>query len=385
MYFDQTASTLPLPEILDLYLSLSKSTYANPAAIHRLGYEAEQVIKQARKDLAEVLRCRPENLLFTSCATESINTALRGVIAAHPHGGRDIITWDIEHKATLKTCAYLAQKGYNVRYLATTGDLLPDLKELRTALRRETALISISLVNNELGSHPDIAAIVKLRDSLAPQAIIHIDAVQGWTKLPFYPLQTGVDLASFSGHKIYAPKGIGLLYIRKGLRIDPLILGGGQQNGLRSGTENPVLCACLARAAQIQTKSMATNFAYVQDLHNFLVDGLNRASLGCCPNLPAKYSPYILNVSFPGVNPETLAHALADKEIYVATHSACSSSDNRSHVLDALPIDEARKTSALRISLAPDHKKSDLTALIDALLEIVPKLRVKSQDSTLQR
>lgn len=385
LYFDQTASTRPYEEVLELYLHLSREVYANPSALHRLGFQAEQVTKQATRDLAALLHCLPEELVFTSGATESINYALRGYTAAHPHAGNEIITWAAEHKATLATCDYLEEQGYTVHRLGSTAEGLPDLEKLEALLSPKTALLSFSLVNNETGAIVPIEKISNLRSRLAPQAVMHADLVQAWTKLPFRLDKLGVELASFAGHKIHAPKGVGLLYIKKNLKLQPLILGGGQQNGRRSGTENPILAACLAKAAQIGQEKAPRDYTRVKELNQKLRTKLAAAPFACTINSSEQGSPYLLNVSFPGVKPETLVHALADREIYVATHSACGAKDARSHALDLLPIDEAAKISALRISLDASHTEADLDELLAALGEWVPKLMTQTKDMGLSR
>lgn len=375
LYFDQTASTLPYEEVLDLYVRLSREHFANPSAMHRLGFAAEQVLKEARRSLAEDLSCSPDELIFTSGATESINTALRGYIHAHPHAGREIVTWAVEHKATLASCEALEKEGYLVHRLAVNEENAFDLHALEAVLSERTSLLSFSYVNNEVGLMLPLEQVLRLRDRLAPQAVLHIDAVQAWEKFPLRLQGSGIDMASFSGHKIHGPKGVGLLYLRKNLRIEPLIYGGGHQQGRRSGTENPILAACLAEAARIGHRQAGAHLRQVTELNRYLRQRLLEKIGGLVIHSPETASPYILNVGIPGIRVETLVHALAGREIYVATQSACSSKEVGSHVLEVMNLPEASKAAALRLSLDPEHRQEDLDDLVEALVEEVEKLR----------
>lgn len=373
-YFDQTASTLPYEAVLARYSELSRTVFANPSAIHRLGYQAEQVIQQALKELADLLGCQAREWIVTSGATESINLAVLGSMRAHPNLGRNIVTWACEHKATLEACEQLKREGYTVSLLRTTAEGGPDLEQLQELLRDKPALVTLSAVNNETGVVIDWKRIVQMRKTLSPRTLLHVDAVQAWNKLPFRLGGLAVDLASFSGHKIHAPKGIGLLYVRKGLILQPLQFGGGQQGGVRSGTENPVLLGCLAEAARIGASRLSESLTHVRSLNRKLRAGISALPFVTAINSPESASPYILNVSFPGVRPETLVHALAGEGIYVATHAACSGGASRSHVLDEMQILEEAKTSALRISLDPDHTEEEVDGLLEALARWVPTL-----------
>lgn len=377
LYFDQTASTQPLEEVLQLYLRLSREVYANPSALHRAGFEAEQVIRQAKKQLATSLGCLPEELLFTSCATESINTALRGYLKANPRCGKEIAYWSIEHKATLETVAALEEEGYKGVALPTTYEGGLDFEALPRLLGPDTALIAVSMVNNETGALLDLPRLLKLKQACTPQAKIHLDAVQAWMKYPLRLQASGVDFASFSGHKIHAPKGTGLLYHRKGLRFAPLLYGGGQQDGLRSGTENPVLAGALAEAVRLQQGDIQSRLQDVQSKKDFFLQQLRQEGLNFRLNSmldSQQASPYILNLSIPGVRPETLLSALGVRGIFVASHSACSSKDPRSRVLQQMGVEEEYLSNSIRISLAAEHSKADLSLLAKALVEETNKL-----------
>lgn len=376
-YFDQTASAKPYPEVVQHFTKLAGEIYANPAAAHRFGFHAEKIIRDAKHKLAQNLVVKPEELIFTSGATESINTALRGYLKANPHKGKDVITFAIEHKATLATCSYLAEEGYNIIYITPDTDYNFDLELFKQKLSSSTAIITFSLVNNEIGSILPIKEIVRLRNQLAPQAVIHVDAVQAWTKMPLSLQQTGVDLASFAGHKIHSFKGSGLLFVRKGIRIQPLILGGGQQNGLRSGTEDPLLTSSLALACELGTKNLRQNLQSVQKMKAYFLTKMAETNLDFHLNQSSQSSPYLVNLSFPGVKPETLLNALAEREIYVSSQSACGAKKTRSYVLDALPLSEEVRLSAIRISLDPEHKEQDIDVLVSALVEFVPKFKVR--------
>lgn len=385
LYFDQTASTQPLEAVLDCYVNLSRTCYANPSALHRQGFLAEQTIRQAARDLAQGLGCLPEELIFTSGATESINLALQGALQAHPNIGQHLVTWAAEHKATLETFNHLESLGYQTHYLPTNAQGLPDEAAIEAVLHHPVGLISFSLVNNETGAILPLERLMALKQRYAPQALVHIDAVQGYTKLPFKPKRLGVDLASFSGHKIGAPKGIGLLYCRKGLTLKPLFYGGGQQRGIRSGTENPILARCMALAAELQLKKASQRNQKVTQLKAELLKRLADSGLNWVLNSPEQASPYVVNLSFPGIRPETLVHALAGEDIYVATHAACSGAASRSHVLDSMLISEAVKTSAIRLSLDETHESQDLERLVDALKRHVPVLQQPTDHTRSQR
>lgn len=373
IYLDHTSTCRLYPEVASYIKDNLDANFANPAAAHSLGLKQEHLIKDSLASLAKNLGCKPNELIVTSGATEATNTAIFSTVKKLHRKGKRIITTAGDHEATTSCFRQLKQDGFDAVEAPLTRSGTVNLEKLAELITDDTILISFIHVSNEVGSINDIDAIVKLRNEKAPHALIHVDCVQSWTKISIHLKRCGVDFASFSGHKIHAPKGIGLLYVREKTAFAPLLYGGGQQSARRSGTENPLLLAALALAADIGTRDLDTNYHYVEQLNRFMRDSF--ADLPLVYNSPENAIPHILNISFPPARGETLLHILANREIYLSTTSACSTAQNtKSHVLQAMGAHGERLDSALRISLAAENSMTEIETAVQAIREAYEQL-----------
>ena len=363
-YLDNAATTAVLPEAAEAALRTMCEGFGNPSSLHRLGLEAARLLEDSRKSVAAALGCLPEETYFTSCGTESTNISLRGTAYLNRHQKGRIITTEIEHAATLNTCKQLAAEGYDVVFLKPdeTGHITP--AALAEALTEDTFLLSCQLVNNEIGTVQPVAEFGAMLKSKAPRALFHIDAVQGLARVKLTPKKWNCDLMSVSGHKIGAPKGIGALYVKKGLRLPPLMFGGGQERGMRPGTEALPNIAAFAKACDIRMAHFDEDFAHVQALAGYLRQ-LVAALLPDAVFNGAGDIPHVVNLSLPGCKSEVLLHVLEGDEVYVSSGSACSKG-KQSGVLKALGLPKARTDSALRVSFCPSNTTEDIDAFITA-------------------
>ncbi len=353
IYLDHTASTEIRPQVLDLYHEQLKTIFANPSSMHRLGQTARKSLDNSRAAIAKVLGCQPNELILTSGGSESTNLAIKGFLDANPRLPRRVITSQGEHAATRETLLDLQRKGVEVVWLGLERNGTVDLESLAEALSEPASLISLIHVSNETGAVNDLNSIQKLRNRLQPACAIHIDAVQTLGKYPLDFRQAGVDLMSGSGHKLGAPKGIGWLQVRSKTRLAPILNGGGQQNGLRSGTENPPLTAALALACEIAAANQKDIEQHVSGLRQNFIRALSEKGVQYQVLSPQDGVPHILSIAFPGLRGETMLHALEDKAIYISTGSACAShKKERNHVLQAMGVDNAISECAVRISFS---------------------------------
>jgi cysteine desulfurase len=374
IYLDHAATTFPYPEVVHYYTEHLPSAFANPAALYDLGIAEEKRIRGALEELAEQLGCDPDELIVTSGATESINTAIKGYVQTRLKQGNHIITSDGEHSATRKTCAFMEELGCRVNYLPLKKDGSNDYSLIESLAGRETVLLSFLAVNNETGSISSITELRRLRDRYCPQAAIHIDYVQAWNRIPIRLRAAGIDFASFSGHKIHGPKGIGLLYVRNGKRLVPLLHGGDQQKGRRSGTEHSVAVGALALAARIGHARREESVRSVQRLRERMIAALQPAEP--IVRNEGERVPHILSLSFPGIHSETLLHMLEAEGIYISTQSACSSaSQTYSTVLAAMGLGKEETSSAVRISLDASNTEEEVEAAAAAMVRLVGELR----------
>lgn len=363
-YLDNAATTAVLPEAAEAALRTMCEGFGNPSSLHRLGLEAARLLEDSRKSVAAALGCLPEETYFTSCGTESTNISLRGAAYLNRHQKGRIITTEIEHAATLNTCKQLAAEGYDVVFLKPdeTGHITP--AALEQALTGDTFLLSCQLVNNEIGTVQPVAEFGAMLKAKAPRALFHIDAVQGLARVKLTPKKWNCDLMSVSGHKIGAPKGIGALYVKKGLRLPPLMFGGGQERGMRPGTEALPNIAAFAKACDIRMAHFDEDFAHVQALAGYLRQ-LVAALLPDAVFNGAGDIPHVVNLSLSGCKSEVLLHVLEGDEVYVSSGSACSKG-KQSGVLKALGLPKARTDSALRVSFCPSNTTEDIDAFITA-------------------
>ena len=337
-----------------------------------MGIEASGILEDARRSVASLMGADPSEITFTSCGTEAINTAIFG--AAHRRGrGKHVVTTAIEHSATLNACRRLEQEGYEVTYLEPDEGGHISIADLRAALRPDTVLLTCMLVNNEVGTILPVKEFGKLLRKKCPNALFHIDAVQGLARIPIKPRLWNADLLSVSGHKIGAPKGIGALYIRKGVHIAPLLYGGGQERGLRPGTEPLPNIAAFGTACRLRESCIEQNAARVSELADYLETQLAQrfpwAVQNGSPDLP-----YVRNYSFPGCKSEVLLRVLEMHEVYVSSGSACNKG-RASHVLAAMKLPHERIDSALRISFSPSNTEADIDALLAAVAEGAQRLK----------
>ena len=376
-YLDNSATTRCFPEVVALMNKIYLEEYGNPSSMHHKGVEAEKEITEARKTLAQILKVKEKNLIFTSCGTESDNIAIIGGALANMRRGRHLVTTMIEHPAVLESMKYLESQGFEVTYLPVDeyGIVSPDLVE--NVVRDDTILVSVMHTNNEIGAVEPIREIGKRINAKNPSAIFHVDAVQGFGKAQIYPKKWGVDLLSVSGHKIHAPKGVGFLYIADKIKVKNLIFGGGQQGGMRSGTENVAGIAGMGLAAKILYEDFDERIDRLYALREKFLDDISDIP-DLRVNGPAgrKCAPHIISLTVPGVRAEVLLHALEEKGVYVSSGSACAT--NRPHTsatLEAIRLPRAYLDNTIRISLAEMTCEEDMQQASAALHDVIPFLR----------
>ncbi len=370
-YLDNSSTTKPSKRVIEYITNSLENEWGNPSSLHSLGITAETALINARECIARSINARGDEIIFTGSGTEANNTAILSVLKAKKRGGK-IITTAIEHPSVLETVNRLADEGFKVVKLTPDNNGKISLEELEKELTQDTLLVSIMLVNNEVGSIEPIKEAVSLTKKISPNAIFHCDAVQGYGKLQINVKQLGVDLLTASAHKIHGPKGIGFLYCKKGVHINPLITGGGQERGIRSGTEPlPLIMGFMAAVEElpkydIQLKKQAELFDYAK---NTLLN-LNDIEI----NSPPDCLPYILNISVLGYRSETLLHFLEQKDIYVSSGSACAKGQG-SYVLLEMGLSKERTDSALRLSFSKHTEKQEIDKLVLALKSAQESLR----------
>lgn len=365
-YLDNAATTAVCPEAAEAAVRAMTLCYGNPSSTHAKGREAAKLLAAARGEVANALGCAPEELVFTSCGSESDNWALLGGAESARRTGKHIISSLAEHDAVRKSLELLEQRGWEVTRLKPDASGAIRVEDVREALREDSALISLMLVNNETGGVTDIAGVARLLRERSSRALLHTDAVQAFMKVPFSPKSLGADMISISGHKIHAPKGVGALYIRSGLRLKPFVVGGSQEAGRRAGTEAVGQIAAFGAAARIARAEMAESTARMAALK---ADTLAQLRAGI-PELQwiDSAAPHILSVSLPGWRSEVLMNYLEAREIYISKSSACKKG-GRSHVLEAMGLSSRVIDGALRIGLSRFTTREDTDALCRALCE----------------
>ncbi|MFD0682644.1 MULTISPECIES: cysteine desulfurase family protein [unclassified Paenibacillus] len=385
LYLDYAATTPPYEEVVDTMAEVMKKHFGNPSSLHKLGVEGEQLVSQSRAVIAKCMQCRPDEIIFTSGGTESNNLAIQGTVHRFRHRGNHIITTAVEHASVYDTFKALESQGYRVTYLPVDATGAVKLDELELALAEDTILISVMAVNNETGRIQPIEQIAGMLKRLQSKALFHVDAVQAACKLPLNLAEQRIDLMSFSAHKVRGPKGIGFLYCRQGLELQPLLWGGGQENGVRSGTENVPAIVGMAKAIRMATNLQGRFQEHTAHLRQRFIAGIKEI-----PELllnasvhSSDMAPYIMNFSFPGLRPEVLLHSLEQHGIYVSTGSACSSGAAKpSRVLKAMGYDDARATAGIRISYSLEHTLEEADYFCRILKQVVDQLK---QTSTSQR
>jgi cysteine desulfurase len=377
IYFDHCASTPPFDEVIDAVVEVMKRYYGNPSSIHHLGVEAERLMIKAREVIAKSLNMTPDQLIFTSGGTESNNLAIKGVANQFKTRGNHLITTTIEHSSVYECFQQLEQEGFRVTYLPVDETGRISIIDLEQAISSETILVSIMQVNNEVGSIQPIKQAAQILKK-TPRIQFHVDAVQSVGKLAMDTAAWGIDLLSISAHKIRGPKGIGLLFCREGLELYPLIVGGGQERGFRSGTENVPLIVGMAKAIRMTIDTQRVDQAYLYHLRKKLMDYLDEIPelILNSPRDKEAAAPHIVNFSFPGMKSEVVVHALETHRVMISTRSACSSGEQRpSRVLQAMGLDRSRSISGLRISLSPMHSEEDIKYLYEQIQQVVDELK----------
>lgn len=367
VYLDNAATTRCNPQVARLALELMTEDYGNPSSLHRKGFEAQRRLRAARRQLAEALGCREEEVIFTSGGTEANNLAIQGAVAARLRLGKTLVAMATAHASVLEPLRYLEKQGHTLRLVPPLPDGSADEAALLEAVDGDTVLFCSQLVDSEVGTVAPVAGLSRAIRRKNKNVYLHCDAVQGLGKTAFSAARLGVDSLSVSAHKIAAPKGCGALYLRRGARILPLCYGGGQEGGLRPGTESTPLACAFGEAAALALGNMEENSAHVKELREYFVNKLVKIP-GVCMNSPPQATPYICNLSVPGYRSETMLHFLAERGIYVSSGSACSKGA-ASHVLKAMGLPPERVDSALRVSFCPRNTKEEIDVLCEALGE----------------
>ncbi len=362
-YLDNAATTRVCPEAAEAAVKAMTETYGNPGSTHTLGREARALMDSSRKKTAHALGCSSSELIFTSCGSESDNWAIISGAESMRRKGMHIISSETEHDAVRKSLDELEKRGYEVTRLKPDAGGAISTESVRSALRPDTVLVSLMMVNNETGSVTDIASVAEAIKESGSSALLHTDAVQAFMKLPFKASTLGADMISISGHKIHAPKGIGALYIRKGLRIKPCIVGGGQEEGRRAGTEAVAQMAAFAAACE----AAAADKGAVSRMERFrseIIENLTASVPGLSVN--GGGAPHILSISIPGMRSEVLMNFLESRHVYVSKSSACKRG-GRSHVLEAMGIDPKRIDGSIRIGLSRYTTAEDISAFCSGI------------------
>lgn len=380
VYLDNAATTKVFPQVRERMVQVLENDFGNPSSKHTKGMEAEQYIRTAKEEIAGQLKCQPAEIIFTSGGTESNNMALIGAAMANQRAGKHIITTRIEHASVLEPLAFLEEQGFLVTYLPVdeTGRL--SVETLRAAMTPETILVSVMYVNNEIGAVQDIAALAEAVHAENPAALFHVDAIQAYGKYAIVPKRQNIDLLSVSAHKLHGPKGAGFLYVRDKAKIRPILFGGNQQRGLRSGTENVPAIAGLGEAVCLMAENHSEKIDCLYRCKQLLLEGLS-ALEGVTVNGMGTLSlretaPHIVSASFDGIRSEVLLHALADKGVYVSSGSACSSNHpDLSGTLQAIGVPEHLLESTLRFSFSVETTEEEIAYAVRQLEELLPMLR----------
>lgn len=366
-YLDNAATTVVDPALADLCREAMTELFGNPSSLYTPGAKSEMAIDKAREQVAQTLGVTAAEITFTACGTESDNIALLGAAKKAKHWAANLVATGFEHPAVAKTLEALGKEGWEIRFVAPDAEGHVSEEALLDAVDSKTGLVTFMFVNNEIGTVQDVLGLAAKVRAKAPRAAIHVDGVQGWCKHPLNLKNSAIDSFALSGHKMHCPKGIGALYLRKNYKIDAAFYGGGQERGLRPGTENVPYIVTLGAAAEKYGATVAQRLAKVQELNRAL-----RAELagieGILLNSPEDASPYVLNFSIPGVRSETMLHFLESREVYVSSGSACSKGA-ASHTLSAMGLPPQRIDGALRVSFCESSRQEDIDALAEGLRE----------------
>lgn len=376
-YLDHSATTRCFERVQEIVRKTMDDAYGNPSSMHKKGMEAETIVRGAAQTIAKTLKAAEKEIIFTSGGTESNNLALIGAAMAHRRAGNRLITTQIEHPSVSNTMKYLQEQGFEVIWLPVSRDGIVSMDALREAVNDATVLVSVMHVNNEIGSIQPLAEAAQIIHEKNPNTLFHVDAVQSYGKMRIRPKKLGIDLLSASGHKIHGPKGIGFLYRREKIRLQPILFGGGQQAGLRSGTHNVPGIAGLGEAAAEAYENQEDKTARLRECKERLLERTAQIE-GIVINSPIgdDSAPHIVNLSIPGIRSEVMLHALEEHGVYVSAGSACASNHPEpSRTLQAIGLEPALVESALRFSFSSSTNLQEIDYAAEKLAELVPKLR----------
>ncbi|MDO4449083.1 MAG: cysteine desulfurase family protein [Lachnospiraceae bacterium] len=377
VYFDNSATTRCYDSVKDIVVKAMTEDFGNPSAMHLKGVEAEKYIKSSAESLARLLKVQEKEILFTSGGTESDNLALIGAAFANKRSGNHIITTSVEHPAVSQPALFLQEQGFEVTYLPVDSRGVVKMDALKAVLREDTILVSVMYVNNEVGAVMPVEEIAALVHEKSPKALFHVDAIQAFGKYRISPKKMGIDLLSVSGHKIHGPKGVGFLYINEKAKIQPQILGGGQQGGMRSGTDNVPGIAGLGAAAVEIYKNLEENVENMYRLKEHIAQGLEKIGDIRINGMDLREgAPQILSISVMGVRSEVLLHSLEERGIYVSAGSACSSHKRKpSATLAAMGMSKDQIESTVRLSFCEENTIEEADYFLQVMGELVPMLR----------
>jgi cysteine desulfurase len=387
MYLDYAATTPPYEEVIQVVSEVMREHYGNPSSIHGVGHQAERLLFKSKEVIAGLLEVKPSEIIYTSGGTESNNLAIKGIAHTYRSRGNHLITSQIEHASVTEAFKQLEAEGFRVTYLPVDSTGQVKVSELTAAIHEDTILVSIMHVNNEVGRIQPIAEIGELLAGY-PKILFHVDAVQAVGKLPFYPVKLGIDLCSASAHKFRGPKGVGFLYRREGIQLQPQLVGGGQEFGLRSGTENVPLLVGMAKALRIATQALSDHIEQKYRFRRILVEGISTI-----PGLrlsgsarPEDMAPHIVHFMYPGMKAEVVVHALEQEQIYISTKSACASGEEEpSKVLLAMGYDRRCAVSGLRVSYSEEYTEQDSIFLVQKLKEVMNRLSSTTRGSAVRK
>lgn len=380
-YLDNSATTRCSDRACQLMVDLLTKHYGNPSSLHMKGIEAERFVETAKKKIAKTLRVSEKEIIFTSGGTESNNLAIIGAAMANRRAGNHIITTSIEHASVENPMEFLKEQGFEITYLSVDENGIISLEELEEAVTEQTILVSMMQVNNEIGAIEPVAEAAELIKKKNPATLIHVDAIQSYGKMYIYPKKLGIDMLSVSGHKIHGPKGSGFLWVREKTKLKPLILGGGQQKGMRSGTENVPAIAGLGEAAEEIYENLDEKRAHLYGLKQRFIDGIEKLEGTHVNGKTGEDSaPHIVSVSFEGIRSEVLLHSLEDRGIYVSSGSACSSNNHAgkqkgSKTLRNIHLKENLLDSTLRFSFSVHTTEEEIDYALEVLGELLPVLK----------
>lgn len=377
IYLDNSATTQCYEKVADVVYKVMREDYGNPSSVHKKGMEGEVYIRETKETFARILKVQEKEVYFTSGGTESDNLALIGIAEANKRAGNHIITTAIEHPAILNTCFHLEELGYRVTYLPVDDKGIVRIEDLKKALCRDTILVSVMYVNNEIGSVQPIEQVGQLIKSFNRNIIFHVDAVQGFGKFRIFPKRMGIDAMSISGHKIHGPKGTGVLYLDTRVKIKPIVFGGEQQRNVRSGTENVPGIAGIGEAAKEIYNELESKVAHMKELKAYFIQEVQKIEDVIVNSQNNQLgAPHIISVSFGNVRSEVLLHALEDKGIYVSAGSACASNHpGISGVLRSIGLEKKYLESTIRFSMSEFTTKEEIDYVLETLYNSVPMLR----------